>query len=61
MAEKIYDVAVIGAGVCGAAITRALSAYRVETVLLEKCVDVAFGVSTTSPARSKRGLRCRGT
>jgi glycerol-3-phosphate dehydrogenase len=40
-----YDVAVIGAGVIGAAIARRLSSYRLRTVLLEKEVDVSFGVS----------------
>ncbi len=45
MAQKSYDVAVIGAGVCGASIARCLSAYDVDVVLLEKCVDVGFGVS----------------
>lgn len=45
MAAKVYDIAIIGAGVCGTAIARMLSAYRVETILLEKCVDVGFGVS----------------
>ena len=42
---KAYDVAIIGAGVCGAAIARTLSAYRIDVVLLEKCADVGFGVS----------------
>ncbi|MCX8065820.1 MAG: NAD(P)/FAD-dependent oxidoreductase [Candidatus Hydrogenedentes bacterium] len=43
--EKIYDVAVIGAGCCGASIVRKLSAYDLSVVLLEKCVDIGFGVS----------------
>jgi glycerol-3-phosphate dehydrogenase len=38
-------VAVIGAGVIGAAIARQLSSYRLRTVLLEKEVEVSFGVS----------------
>lgn len=42
---KKYDVAVIGAGVTGASIARTLSAYELRTVLLEKEVDVGFGVS----------------
>ena len=45
MNDKIYDVAVIGAGVCGASIARALSAYELRVVVLEKETDVAFGVS----------------
>jgi glycerol-3-phosphate dehydrogenase len=39
------DVAVIGAGVSGAAIARRLSRYRLAVALLERCVDVSFGVS----------------
>lgn len=40
-----YDVAIIGAGVSGAAIARNLSAYEVSVVLLERECDVSFGVS----------------
>jgi len=40
-----YDVAVIGAGVTGAAIARRLSAYRLSVALLERECDVSFGVS----------------
>lgn len=42
---KTYDVAVIGAGVTGAAIARRLSAYRLQVAVLEKECDVSFGVS----------------
>ncbi|MBN1309571.1 MAG: NAD(P)/FAD-dependent oxidoreductase [Chitinispirillaceae bacterium] len=45
MNQSPFDVAIIGAGVCGAAIARTLSAYRLRVVLLEKEADVAFGVS----------------
>ena len=41
----MYDVAIIGAGVSGAAIARLLSRYRLRIALLERCVDVSFGVS----------------
>ncbi len=41
----MYDVAVIGAGVSGAAVARRLSAYRISVVMLEGCSDVSFGVS----------------
>jgi glycerol-3-phosphate dehydrogenase len=41
----MYDVAIIGAGVSGAAIARRLSRYRLNIALLERCVDVSFGVS----------------
>lgn len=40
-----YDVAIIGAGVSGAAVARKLSQYRISTVLLEKEADVSFGAS----------------
>lgn len=45
MKEKFFDVAIIGAGVCGASIARKLSLYQLKVALLEKCVDVSFGVS----------------
>ncbi|MGA2478786.1 MAG: FAD-dependent oxidoreductase, partial [Spirochaetia bacterium] len=41
----MYDVAIIGAGVSGAAIARRLSRYHLRVALLERCVDVSFGVS----------------
>ncbi len=40
-----YDVAVVGAGVSGAAVAWQLSHYELDVVLLEKCADVGFGVS----------------
>ncbi|MCD1655415.1 NAD(P)/FAD-dependent oxidoreductase [Treponema zuelzerae] len=40
-----YDVAIIGAGVCGASIARTLSRYKIRVALLEKEVDVSFGTS----------------
>jgi glycerol-3-phosphate dehydrogenase len=43
--DSVYDVAVVGAGVIGAAIARRLSGYRLDVVLLEKEVDACFGVS----------------
>ena len=41
----IYDVAIIGSGVSGAAIARTLSRYELKTVILEKETDVAWGTS----------------
>ncbi|MBR7103408.1 MAG: NAD(P)/FAD-dependent oxidoreductase [Lentisphaeria bacterium] len=41
----IYDAAIIGGGVCGAAAAYRLSRYDVKTILLEKESDVSFGVS----------------
>lgn len=43
--SEIYDVAVIGGGVSGAAAAYKLSRYQLKTVLLEKEQDVSFGVS----------------
>ncbi len=43
--EGTYDVAIIGAGVCGANIARRLSAYELDVALLDKEADVSFGVS----------------
>ena len=40
-----YDVAIIGAGVTGAATAAVLSRYQLRTVVLEKAADVSFGVS----------------
>lgn len=41
----ISDVAIIGAGVTGAAIARSLSRYGIDVVLLEREADVSFGTS----------------
>ncbi len=45
-----YDVAVIGAGVCGAMITREMSKLDLKVVLLEKYNDVAMGTSKANSA-----------
>jgi len=45
MEKKIFDVVIIGAGVSGASIARKLSSYKLKVGLIEKCVDVSFGVS----------------
>jgi len=43
--EGVFDVCVVGAGVCGANIARRLSAYDLDVVVVEKEADVSFGVS----------------
>jgi glycerol-3-phosphate dehydrogenase len=43
--EGSFDVAIIGAGVCGANIARRLSSYELDVALLDKEADVSFGVS----------------
>jgi glycerol-3-phosphate dehydrogenase len=40
-----FDLAIIGAGVSGANIARRLSAYELDIALVEKEVDVSFGIS----------------
>ena len=45
-----YDVAVIGAGVAGALITRSLSKYNVKVALLERCNDMAMGSTKANSA-----------
>ena len=45
-----YDVAIIGAGVVGAAIARALVQHRLEVVLLEAGDDVGAGISKANTA-----------
>ncbi|MDA3937962.1 MAG: NAD(P)/FAD-dependent oxidoreductase [Spirochaetia bacterium] len=45
MSKIIFDIAIIGAGVVGAAIARKLSSYNLEIALIEKECDVSFGVS----------------
>jgi glycerol-3-phosphate dehydrogenase len=48
--EKIYDIAIIGAGVVGAAIARELSRYDIKVILLEGSPDVGMGTSKASTA-----------
>jgi glycerol-3-phosphate dehydrogenase len=48
--QQIYDVAVIGAGVIGAAIARELSRYRLSCALLEAGPDVGVGTSKANTA-----------
>jgi glycerol-3-phosphate dehydrogenase len=43
--DGTFDVAIIGAGVCGANIARRLSSYELGVALLDKEADVSFGVS----------------
>jgi glycerol-3-phosphate dehydrogenase len=49
-ATPIYDVAVIGAGVVGAAIARELSRYRLRVALIEAEDDVGVGTSKANTA-----------
>lgn len=46
----MYDVVIIGAGVCGAAIARELSRYQAKICVLEKEEDVCCGTSKANSA-----------
>jgi glycerol-3-phosphate dehydrogenase len=50
MKSTPYDVAVIGAGVVGAAIARELAHYRLRCILLEAAGDVGTGTSKANTA-----------
>jgi glycerol-3-phosphate dehydrogenase len=67
----IFDVAIIGAGVVGAAVARRLSSYQLSVALFERRADVSFGVSKANsgiihagfhhnPATLKARLEVRG-
>ncbi|HTT54804.1 MAG TPA: NAD(P)/FAD-dependent oxidoreductase [Streptosporangiaceae bacterium] len=55
-AEPAYDVAVIGAGVVGAAIARELSCYQLRTILVEAAGDVGTGTSKANTAIRHTGF-----
>jgi glycerol-3-phosphate dehydrogenase len=44
----VIDVAVVGGGVIGCSILRALSRYRVRALLLERAPEVGFGISKSN-------------
>ena len=46
----IYDVCIIGAGITGVMTARALSRYRLKTVVLEAADDVAMGATKANSA-----------
>lgn len=48
MQNKIYDIVIIGGGVVGCSIARELSKYKLKVALLEKEVELAFGVSKSN-------------
>ncbi|MBN2442947.1 MAG: FAD-dependent oxidoreductase [Spirochaetales bacterium] len=45
MTDSVYHVAIIGAGVTGAAIAQRLSRYNIAIAVLERYTDISFGVS----------------
>lgn len=48
--RMIYDIAIIGAGVVGGMIARALSAYKLNICIIEKENDVAMGATKANSA-----------
>ena len=54
--QTIFDVAVIGAGVVGAAIARELAQYRLRIVLLDAGADVGAGTSKANTALLHTGF-----
>ena len=46
----MYDIAVIGAGVCGASIARELSRYDLKIIILDREKDVSCGASKANSA-----------
>ncbi len=66
--QNLYDILIIGGGVTGTAIARELSKYQLKIALLEKEVELAFGVSksnsgiihpgTQNPPDSLKGKLC---
>lgn len=46
----MYDVCIIGAGVCGCAVARELSRYQASVCVVEKCEDVCCGTSKANSA-----------
>ncbi|MFH0839034.1 MAG: NAD(P)/FAD-dependent oxidoreductase [Candidatus Omnitrophota bacterium] len=65
---KLYDIAIIGAGVIGASIARELSKYKLSVAVFEKETELTFGVSksnsgiihpgTQNPPGSLKGKLC---
>jgi glycerol-3-phosphate dehydrogenase len=50
MSKKIYDVAIIGAGVVGTAIARELSKHNISIAVLDAHSDVGDGTSKANTA-----------
>ncbi len=57
----MYDVAVIGAGVIGAAVTRELSRYNMSIVMLERDNDVSCGTTKANSAIVHAGYDASAT
>jgi len=55
-----FDVAIIGAGVCGANAARKLSQYELKVALLEKEIDVSLGTSKANSGIVHGGFHDNG-
>jgi glycerol-3-phosphate dehydrogenase len=55
-AARVYDVAVIGGGIVGVTLARALSRYDLDLVLLEQDAEVGFGVSKANSGIIHSGI-----
>ena len=47
-ADRTYDLIIIGGGIVGCALARELSRYNLRLALIEKEVEVGFGISKTN-------------
>ena len=56
-AEKIYDIAIIGAGIQGAGVAQAAAAAGYKTVVIEKFSQAGLGTSSKSSKLIHGGLR----
>ena len=56
--DEILDVAVIGAGVVGSAIARALSRYAGSCAVIERAHDVGMGASVRNSGVIHAGINC---
>jgi glycerol-3-phosphate dehydrogenase len=56
--EPIHDVVVVGAGVVGCAIARALAPYVLDVVVLERASDLCEGTSKANTAVLHTGFDC---
>jgi glycerol-3-phosphate dehydrogenase len=54
--EAVHDVAIIGGGVVGVTLARALSRYHLDVVLLERDAEVGFGVSKANSGIIHSGI-----
>ena len=56
--EAVHDVVVVGAGVVGCAIARALAPYELDVVVLEREADLCEGTSKANTAVLHTGFDC---